>query len=385
MDRPRNTGDSPLSSEPVPSGHRARTILDLASKISSVREEIVSPLKPVRAYSHRTQSLAEVSSLFSSPKNVSNANASKSVHNQVVYCVLSAPRANVSYLVDVLNSFRREDLGSKSPSISVIYIDPSDVATAQLASAKTAGQKQKQIGRPDVEKLRYAFPDVRFQKIVGRQNEGCSLWEMEHNRGQLGNISCQVRQQSRDVATAIKQCSAGLSPESWVVLVEDDTPICPGGARQIATVLASISNTSTPFRFKTAHFSETFSGTAFPVEAVEFFATYLLQNLAARPPDHLVDEHWWSDRRDFIYNGNLFLHNGYVSAFPVRNSGAFHEELDKRRFDSRKVTCIEALPYQVERAIQRPVPRGKKRKPRGVGKQQPAPMTNATKRQAAAS
>mmetsp|Transcript_46728 Transcript_46728/g.124088 ORF Transcript_46728/g.124088 Transcript_46728/m.124088 type:complete len:151 (-) Transcript_46728:759-1211(-) len=109
-----------------------------------------------------------------------------------------------------------------------------------------------------------------------------------------------------------------------------------GGARQIATVLASISNTSTPFRFKTAHFSETFrwddacctilrhlamswmnpiiqrrlwrvlsakfllvsspdvnanagrSGTAFPVEAVEFFATYLLQNLAARPPDHLV-------------------------------------------------------------------------------------------------
>mmetsp|Transcript_46723 Transcript_46723/g.124067 ORF Transcript_46723/g.124067 Transcript_46723/m.124067 type:complete len:257 (-) Transcript_46723:197-967(-) len=256
---------------------------------------------------------------------------------------------------------------------------------------------------------------------------------MEHNRGQLGNISCQVRQQSRDVATAIKQCSAGLSPESWVVLVEDDTPICPGGARQIATVLASISNTSTPFRFKTAHFSETFrwddacctilrhlamswmnpiiqrrlwrvlsakfllvsspdvnanagrSGTAFPVEAVEFFATYLLQNLAARPPDHLVDEHWWSDRRDFIYNGNLFLHNGYVSAFPVRNSGAFHEELDKRRFDSRKVTCIEALPYQVERAIQRPVPRGKKRKPRGVGKQQPAPMTNATKRQAAAS
>mmetsp|Transcript_46735 Transcript_46735/g.124113 ORF Transcript_46735/g.124113 Transcript_46735/m.124113 type:complete len:191 (-) Transcript_46735:197-769(-) len=182
-----------------------------------------------------------------------------------------------------------------------------------------------------------------------------------------------------------QQCSAGLSPESWVVLVEDDTPICPGGARQIATVLASISNTSTPFRFKTAHFSETFSGTAFPVEAVEFFATYLLQNLAARPPDHLVDEHWWSDRRDFIYNGNLFLHNGYVSAFPVRNSGAFHEELDKRRFDSRKVTCIEALPYQVERAIQRPVPRGKKRKPRGVGKQQPAPMTNATKRQAAAS
>mmetsp|Transcript_46733 Transcript_46733/g.124108 ORF Transcript_46733/g.124108 Transcript_46733/m.124108 type:complete len:425 (-) Transcript_46733:397-1671(-) len=318
MDRPRNTGDSPLSSEPVPSGHRARTILDLASKISSVREEIVSPLKPVRAYSHRTQSLAEVSSLFSSPKNVSNANASKSVHNQVVYCVLSAPRANVSYLVDVLNSFRREDLGSKSPSISVIYIDPSDVATAQLASAKTAGQKQKQIGRPDVEKLRYAFPDVRFQKIVGRQNEGCSLWEMEHNRGQLGNISCQVRQQSRDVATAIKQCSAGLSPESWVVLVEDDTPICPGGARQIATVLASISNTSTPFRFKTAHFSETFSGTAFPVEAVEFFATYLLQNLAARPPDHLVDEHWWSDRRDFIYNGNLFLHNGCeLNAFNV--------------------------------------------------------------------
>mmetsp|Transcript_46721 Transcript_46721/g.124059 ORF Transcript_46721/g.124059 Transcript_46721/m.124059 type:complete len:116 (-) Transcript_46721:397-744(-) len=31
-----------------------------------------------------------------------------------------------------------------------------------------------------------------------------------------------------------------------------------------------------------------------------------------------VDEHWWSDRRDFIYNGNLFLHNGCeLNAFNV--------------------------------------------------------------------
>jgi len=206
------------------------------------------------------------------------------------------------------------------------------------------GADHEHPGRPDVEAARARYPAVPMELLPGREEENCSAWEMRHEEGKVGEIACPVQQQSHDVAAALQACAEGLPGGSWVVLVEDDTPICPGASHEIARVLGKLS--SPPpwqrWRFKTARFSLTFSGTAVPKEGVGLLAARLKEQRAVRPPDHSVSEAWWADRRDFFYPGNLFIHKGEVSAFSIRNTDKFRSQHNQNRFAEKKVICTFA-------------------------------------------
>jgi hypothetical protein len=141
-------------------------------------------------------------------------------------CVLTTPRHNASYLVEVLASIASSDPSAANLSggvhgnvtVMVLHIEP-----AALLPGST-----RQHDRADVAEARSRFPAFRIEPLRGRVWEKCTHEELLLDLGRPGNISCAVRQQSRDVVAGLAQCAAASPAAAWVVVIEDDTPVCPG-------------------------------------------------------------------------------------------------------------------------------------------------------------
>ena len=132
-------------------------------------------------------------------------------------CVITAPRENnTSYIHDVLLSIQQDMRPGMNVSVLVVDVSQSD--------------------RADLLAAQRAFPRFAFQRLANKTDEHCPLGDPSAHLGRVGNISCSVRQQTRDVAAALRQCAAAANRTGWLLLVEDDTPLCQGGLPEILTV-----------------------------------------------------------------------------------------------------------------------------------------------------
>jgi hypothetical protein len=198
-----------------------------------------------------------------------------------------------------------------------------------------------QSERPDLLAAQRAFPRFAFQPLANKTDEHCPRNDPSAHLGRPGNISCPVRQQTRDVAAALRQCAAAANHTGWLLLVEDDTPLCQGGLPEVLFVLAVLQRlAAAPLRcpWRLADFSRTFSGTAVPAALAGALADGLAARASTLPVDHAV---WrdWAPGRAHQYAGNLLRHRGRVSAFPHRNADAFRREHDAFRFADDKTRC----------------------------------------------
>jgi hypothetical protein len=171
-------------------------------------------------------------------------------------CVLTAPRGNVSYLINVLKTIADQQFDSDSNSTSAPPNSPPiagpvpqsaaavlvlDIETGAIPIAANATPATNATpadaplaaaplwpARADVAAARSLYPQFRIGAMRGRVREKCRLAEWLGDLGRPGNVSCAVRQQTRDIAAGLAQCAAAAPQAAWIVVVEDDTPVCPG-------------------------------------------------------------------------------------------------------------------------------------------------------------
>ena len=193
------------------------------------------------------------------------------------------------------------------------------------------------ISRNDLTDALRAFPKFSFEKLANKTYENCTAEQMRTDSGGPGQPPCSVRQQTRDVASALRQCAGRVAPDGWVALVEDDTEMCAGALQVMTGTLLAVGRRG-GWRF--VAFSNYFSGTAFAQPAAAAFAEYASGRLGERPIDHLV---WdaWGPGAYIESQGNLFAHRGRVSVFEYRNTADFREQYDTMRFSSRQSDCIQ--------------------------------------------
>ena len=193
------------------------------------------------------------------------------------------------------------------------------------------------ISRKDLTDALRAFPKFSFEKLANKTYENCTAEQMRTDSGGPGQPPCSVRQQTRDVASALRQCAGRVAPDGWVALVEDDTEMCAGALQVMTGTLLAVGRRG-GWRF--VAFSNYFSGTAFAQPAAAAFAEYASGRLGERPIDHLV---WdaWGPGAYIESQGNLFAHRGRVSVFEYRNTADFREQYDTMRFSGRQSDCIQ--------------------------------------------
>jgi hypothetical protein len=243
----------------------------------------------------------------------------------LLFCIPSAARSNGSYISLVLESIDSDIRSSVNKSltmdIEVLVVDVS-------VSTQTA--------RGDITESRRKFPHFHFDKLINKTYEACTAEEMRSDTGAADRPPCSVRQQTRDVTAALRQCADRVEANGWVSLVEDDTEMCPGSLEIMASTLSALSRPNgRPF----VPFANYFSGTSFTQAGAAFFGMYASGRLGERPIDHLIWEAWGPEpRRDSP--GNLFAHRGRVSVFEYRNAEDFRKQYDEMRFSSRQSDCM---------------------------------------------
>ena len=241
-------------------------------------------------------------------------------------CIITANRENVSYIDEVLQSIEQEMLPGMKTRVLIIEVSLSF--------------------REDIQKAQIRFPRFAFHTLVNKTDEKCPFPDPEAQFGRRGNVACAVRQQSYDFSAAILQCAAFARGLGWLLLIEDDTPLCRGGLAEILFVLHNAQHhlaTAGPSRrtFRLAIFSRTFSGTALPAALAPALADRLAAQARRQPVDHAVREDWAAGAVA-EYRGNLFSHRGEVSAFRERNAAAYRRAHDARRFAAAKRDCALA-------------------------------------------
>jgi hypothetical protein len=236
-------------------------------------------------------------------------------------CLVTAPRGNMSYLEEVLMSIEQDR--SKDMQMQIIVLEVSLKERADIVAAQSA------------------FPRVSFQRLINKTDELCPVPDPDAHLGRPGNVSCAVRQQAFDISAALIQCANSSQRKGWLVLIEDDTPLCRGALTEILFVLSYLNHLAAApdnCEFRLADFSHTFSGTAVPAALAPALAARLADRAAHSPVDHAVWEPW-ARGAALQYGGNLLRHRGEVSAFAARNEPGYRREHDARRFAPAKLDC----------------------------------------------
>mmetsp|Transcript_7540 Transcript_7540/g.22892 ORF Transcript_7540/g.22892 Transcript_7540/m.22892 type:complete len:401 (+) Transcript_7540:76-1278(+) len=252
-----------------------------------------------------------------------------SVRPWLVFCIISAPRGNESYIPVLLESLRKEiESTFTTRRYETVVLDVSQDPL-----------------REDMLQGRQRFPEVRFELLANKiRDKNCTQQAIRDEEGEEGRPPCSVRQQTYDVAAGLEQCLHHTRADGeeedgsgWVVAVEDDTELCPGGLRQIAALLMLLED-SPPDSWKFAIFSSFFTGVAIQRGKVRRYTAMLRDKVMKQPVDHIIWDDW-APGANFEYQGNLFQHKGVVSAFQYRNKQKFRELYDEMRFSARQSGC----------------------------------------------
>lgn len=149
-----------------------------------------------------------------------------------------------------------------------------------------------------------------------------------------GIPSCQVRQRTLDITSALGKCAAVTS--GWVILVEDDCEICPNSLDEALVALSELHTSE----ISMAKLSKNMCATAFPVSRVQAYVDATLQRLYTHPHDIILAEEW-APPPVHVYKHfrNLFHHIGSVSTEVHKNSELWQEKYSLLRED----TCGEEL------------------------------------------
>jgi len=142
-----------------------------------------------------------------------------------------------------------------------------------------------------------------------------------------GVPSCEVRQRSLDVISAITLCAQ--SATGWVILIEDDCIACPYAIDELVTTLSQLDTRETSM----ARFSKFQRATAVPSAKVSSYAGNIRSRLYTHPHDVTRIEDWDPPGRLYVHNRNLFHHIGRVSTEALKNSEAFREQYSELRED----------------------------------------------------
>ena len=241
--------------------------------------------------------------------------------NEIVFCVLTAKRPNDTYLSVALRSLDKDlKLTDSAQSILTLVVDVS----------------VHDADRTEIQQARAEFPAFVFQPVMNKTWEICTEEERNSESKTPGKPPCSVKQQTRDVAAALNQCSLHASMTGWVILLEDDTELCP---MAVGSMLANLALLSKAWRCMS--FSNCFSGTAIANSKLASYTRYLMQRVTDSPVDYLIWDAWAEGICD-RYSGNLLSHKGFTSSFQYRNSQEFRGAYDAIRFSSRQVECVHA-------------------------------------------
>lgn len=149
-----------------------------------------------------------------------------------------------------------------------------------------------------------------------------------------GLPSCQVRQRTLDITSALSQCAQSTS--GWVALVEDDCEVCPGALDEALTTLSKIETRETAM----AKLSKNMCATAFPVTVISNYILATLRRLYSHPHDIIYADEW-APSPVFVYKhrSNLFHHIGTISTEPHKNDPQWQEQYGALRAD----TCGDTI------------------------------------------
>lgn len=222
-----------------------------------------------------------------------------SVQGKGILCVLTS-RRKVSYLQTVLRSLDYVNASEDSGFWRSAVVDV-DSSTGVL--------------------------DADILHPLDRRIESCS-----GESDVEGLPSCEVRQQTTDVANTLEKCSHLAS--QWVTLVEDDTVLCKGGLKIMEQSLQGLG-----LEVDAVKFAKCFSGTTFRVSSLNKFTHYARSVMRTLPVDIALHGEWGSGKVPWGYNLNLFHHVGDVSTFEARNSKEFRQRNEKVRKDK----CLSEL------------------------------------------
>jgi hypothetical protein len=164
-------------------------------------------------------------------------------------------------------------------------------------------------------------------KLIDRTIETCDAPEQEANNDLLWLPDCEIRQSVLDVGSALKFCS--LYTSGWLVLVEDDCTLCPGGLDEIVVTLSKLDYQNT----STARFSKSSRGTAFPVNKINAYVEHIIARRKIKSYDIHDPAQWFGTGTAYIHKRNLFHHIGYVSTSLHKNDELFHATYDSLRAD----------------------------------------------------
>ena len=200
--------------------------------------------------------------------------------SHTTFCMVTASR-RTSYLDKTLKSYDRERVwGSDGVGLMVVDVDN---------SSQKAG----------------------VYKLLNRTVAPCDGPDVD------GIPSCQTRQSTLDITAALRVCARHTS--GWVVLVEDDNPLCDGALDELVTTLGGLDAKAMAM----AKFSPFGTGMSFPVGKVMAFVNYSVARLHTHPHDITRIEDWDTNGRLYTHPRTLFEHVGQISTHEYRNSQAF--------------------------------------------------------------
>jgi hypothetical protein len=142
-----------------------------------------------------------------------------------------------------------------------------------------------------------------------------------------GVPSCEARQRSLDVITALTTCAQAAS--GWVVLLEDDCTACQGGVEEVVTALSRLDGRA----ISLARFSKFQRATAIPAGKVGRYTMNIRQRLYTHPHDITRIEDWDPPGVLYVHARNVFHHIGFVSTEASKNNEEFRAQWRELRED----------------------------------------------------
>jgi hypothetical protein len=277
----------------------------------------------------------------SQSKNTTQHSDSKN-KSRLVICVISASRPGESYLSVVLESLQKDISNLLQNNDSIRKNESVHVRKNESVQVRVVDVSNRPV-REDIQDAKTRYPEFTFEWLSIKSIENCSSRELLADE-KIDQPPCSVRQQTRDVLSALDQCSQSAAGDGWVTIVEDDTELCPSSVQSILILLDAMSTRmlKSPAAWRLALFSTYFSGASFPKPAIPAFLDHAWGGLLTHPIDHLAGA--WAGAAAFQYPGNLFRHRGWVSSFAYRNANQFHHLYDHFRFSVRQVNCRQLPP-----------------------------------------